>query len=56
VPSHYRLPPEMEEAMLICELNLPPSVIDNMPDRLIEKIMIYKGVKAVTEGGGTWEP
>ena len=46
----------MEEAMLITEIGFPPQVIDEMGQPLIERLLIYKGVKNVTQNGGTWEP
>jgi hypothetical protein len=56
IPARYRLPPELEEAMLICEIGLPPQVIDEWPQGLIERILIYKGVKNVAQFGGDWQP
>jgi hypothetical protein len=56
MPSRFRLPPEMEEALLICEIGLPPQIMDEWPQALIENIMIYKGVKNVAQYGGDWQP
>lgn len=56
MPSRYRLPPELEEAMIITEIGFPPQVINEWPQPLIEKILIYKGVKAVAQFGGDWQP
>lgn len=56
MPNRFRLPPELEEAMLIIEIGFPPEVLDRMPQRLIELMLIYKGVKNVTENGGDWQP
>lgn len=56
MPLRYRLPPEMEEPMLISEIGLPPQVIDEWPQALIDRILVYKGVKGVTQYGGDWQP
>ena len=56
MPSRYRTPAELEEAMLISEIGFPPAIIDEMPEALIDRILIYKGVKTVTEYGGNWQP
>ncbi len=56
IPSRFRLPPELEEAMLIIELGFPPQVINEWPQSLIDKLTIYKGVKHVVEYGGNWQP
>jgi hypothetical protein len=56
IPGRYRLPPEMEEAMLVVELNVKPWELDRLPQTLIEKILIYRGVKNVATYGGTWQP
>lgn len=42
--------------MLIAELRLPPQVFDEWPQALIDKILVYKGVKGVTQYGGEWQP
>jgi hypothetical protein len=46
----------MEEAMLITEIGLPPRDLADLPQSLIERILIYKGVKGVAENGGDWQP
>jgi len=50
------LPPELEEAMLVIETGFPPQVIDEWPQPLIERLLIYKGVKNVARFGGEWQP
>lgn len=42
--------------MLIIELGFPPQVIDEWPQGLIDRMLIYKGVKSVAEYGGNWQP
>jgi len=42
--------------MLICEIGLPPQVLDELSQVLIDQIIIYKGVKNVAEYGGDWQP
>lgn len=56
MPDRFPLPPEMEEAMLIEEIGFPPQVIDEMDQGTIDRILIYKGVKAVAQYGGNWQP
>ena len=56
LPNRYRLPPELEEALIIIEIGFPPQVIDEWPQGLIEKLLIYKGVKNVVQFGGDWQP
>ncbi|MBA7655824.1 hypothetical protein ES703_63733 [subsurface metagenome] len=56
LPNRNRLPPELEEALIIVEIGFPPQVIDEWPQGLIEKILIYKGVKNVVQFGGNWQP
>lgn len=56
MPGKYRPPLEMNEAMLVCELGLPPQVIADMDEGLIQRMLIYRGVKAATEHGGNWQP
>jgi hypothetical protein len=56
MPNRFRLPPELEEAMLVTEIGYPPEVLDNMSQGLVERILIYKGVKNVAENGGDWQP
>lgn len=46
----------MEEAMLVTELGYPPQVIDEWPQALIDRMLIYKGVKNVAIYGGNWQP
>jgi len=46
----------MEEAMLINEIGFPPQVIDEMDQGLIERLLIYRGVKNVAQYGGNWQP
>lgn len=46
----------MEEAMLIVEIGFPPQVINEWPQSLIERLIIYKGVKNVAQFGGDWQP
>lgn len=42
--------------MLITEIGFPPEVLDKMPQPLIERLLIYKGVKNVAMYGGNWQP
>lgn len=56
MPDRFLLPPEMEEALLIVETGFPPEVIDNWPQSLIDRVLIYKGVRNVAKYGGDWQP
>lgn len=56
IPGKYGPPPEIVEAMLVCELGFTPDVLDKLPYQLIQKMMIYKGVRHVAEWGGEWQP
>ena len=56
IPQKYRLPPEMEDAMLTEELGYPPEVFRMWPQAFIERLLIYKGVKHVATFGGEWQP
>lgn len=56
LPARYPAPQEIHEAMLIVETGLPPEVLDRLPERLIDNILIYKNVKQVSEFGGTYNP
>jgi len=56
IPSRFRLPPELEESMIIVEIGFPPQVINEWPQSLIERLLIYKGVKQVVQDGGNWQP
>ena len=40
--------------MLVVETGFTPAELDAMPQALIERILIYKGVKNVTVNGGTY--
>jgi len=42
--------------MLVTETGFPPDVLGEMPERLLDEIVIYRGVKGVVEFGGDWQP
>jgi hypothetical protein len=44
----------MNEAILIAELGFSPSVLDDMSEDLIQRILIYRGVKNVMLNGGSY--
>jgi len=56
IPSRFGLPPELEDAMIIEETGFPPQVTDEWPQSLIERLIVYKGVKNVVQYGGNWQP
>jgi hypothetical protein len=52
---HKPLPTTATEAHYFVEMGTTPSAteLDNMPQLLVDKILIYKAVKRVVENGGT---
>lgn len=46
----------MEEAILVAETGFPPEVLDRMDQGIIDRLLIYRGVKGVAENGGDWQP
>jgi len=42
--------------MLIVETGLSPAEIENMSERLLQDIIVYKSTKSVTENGGHYDP
>jgi hypothetical protein len=46
----------MTEPILVVETGFPPWELAEMSEELIEKMMIYKGVKDVHQFGGNWQP
>lgn len=42
--------------MLIVETGFTPSELDEIPQALLERIIIYKCVKSVVVNGGTYNP
>ena len=50
------IPLGIKEAMIIDETGLPPQVLDEMPDSLVHKLLIYRQIKNVAINGGDWKP
>ena len=50
------MPPEMEEPMLLVETGWSPEALGEMPQAVIENVLIYKNVKYVAENGGEYSP
>jgi len=46
----------MNEAIQVCELGFPPQVLNEMGEGLIQRMLIYRGVKNAAEFGGNWQP
>lgn len=43
--------------MYIVELcNLTRGELDELPERLLHDMLVYKAIKQVTENGGTYQP
>ncbi len=55
-PKRYLPPPGMDEAMLVMETGFTPDELNEMPDALVERMIIYMGVKQVTLYGGNYDP
>lgn len=55
-PHRFLAPPMMDEAALVVETGFTPAELDEMPQALIERILVYKGVKNVAVHGGTYNP
>jgi len=56
IPQKHLPPPGIEQAMLVCETGFTPDQLDAMPQSLIERILVYKGVSYVSQHGGTYNP
>jgi len=56
VPKKFRVPPQLREAMLVTETGFPPDVLGEMPEHLLDEMVIYRGVKNVAQFGGEWQP
>ena len=55
-PARYLAPPMMDEAMLVVETGFTPIQLDEIPEALIQRMLIYTGVKQVTLYGGNYNP
>lgn len=55
LPKRHAVPPEMNEAILIAETGFTLSELDEIPQRDLERLILYKGVKNIIEYGGTFE-
>jgi len=42
--------------MLVTETGLSPDALGELPERLLDEIIIYRGVKNVAQFGGEWQP
>ena len=49
------MPPDMNEAILIAETGFTMEQLDEIPEPVLERLLIYKGVKRVLEYGGEYE-
>ena len=56
LPQKYLAPREAKEAIYIMELGFPPEVLDRIPERTLELMMLYKNVRDVAQYGGTYDP
>ena len=56
LPRKHDMPSEMNEAMLIAETGFTPDELSAMPEPVLARLLIYKGVKAVLEYGGSYDP
>jgi hypothetical protein len=46
-PELYELPPGMDEAIMLVETGWTPEMLDNCPQTLLDKMLIYKSVRNV---------
>ena len=56
IPTRYQFPPQLEEAALLVETGWSPDVLGEVPEALVQEVIIYKNVKTVTENGGDYRP
>lgn len=43
----------MEEAIIVTETGFTPDILDDLPDNLINNILLYKAIKQVNQNGGS---
>ena len=55
LPKKHSIPPEMNEAILIAETGFTLAELDEIPEPVLERLLLYKGVRNVLEYGGTYE-
>ena len=55
LPRKHSMPPDMNEAILIAETGFTMEQLDEIPEPVLERLLIYKGVKRVLEYGGEYE-
>jgi hypothetical protein len=56
LPQKYLAPREVKEAIYIMELGFPPEVLDRIPERTLELMMLYKNVRDIAQFGGFFDP
>jgi len=56
LPQKYLAPREVKEAIYIMELGFPPEVLDRIPERTLELMMLYKNVRNIAQFGGSFDP
>ena len=54
LPSRHRMPMEMVEAVLVTELGIEPDKLDMYDQELIDRMLLYRGVKSALTNGGTY--
>lgn len=50
------MPRDFQESIYIIELGFPPDILDKIPEKTLELMVIYKNVKDVAQFGGVYEP
>lgn len=54
MPHKHLLPSEMTEAILVAETGFTPAELTDIPEPVLERLLIYRGVKNVLEYGGEY--
>ena len=49
------MPAEMREAILVVETGFSPEELDSFPQPVLERMMLYKEIKSIIAGGGTFD-
>ena len=52
LPRTHQMPEGMNEAMLVIETGFSPDILDEMPQGLIERMLLYKNVRNAAQYGG----
>jgi len=56
LPRRHGIPSEMNEAILVAETGFTPDELSAIPEPVLARLLLYKGVKNVLEYGGSYDP